>query len=278
MKKLMLIGARKILMQMHKMLFRSVLLISFLIASPLIQAEENAFREYRASYQLYWQNMNIGSSEHTLLRVGPNLYSAESISKPFLSILPFSNHERSQFIVENNKLKPQRYDFKTEEKGRKIVGLVEFDWAAQQIHKSIYQGAEKDEALPENALDRITYTLQLRQDLKRGTGPFTYTVVEPRKIKHYTFNVVGEEKINTPMGEFKTIKLEHVSDNGERRTQIWLAKEFDYLLVRLTQIRKGKLESEALLKKVQVINNKAQAYQAQKEMKSSASENYKAGP
>ena len=240
------------------LLLSSLLSVPILSASPITKASstDNALREYHASYQLYWQGVNVGSSEHELRRVGKNLYSAESISKPYLAIMPFGSSERSQFTLEDSKLKPQRYDFKTEEKGRKIVGLLEFDWDTNELHKSIYEGAERNEPLPENAQDRITYNLQLRQDLKNGKGPFTYTVVEPRKIKQYTFNVVGSEKVNTPMGEFKTIKVEHVSDNGERRTQIWLAPDFDYLLVRLIQIRKGKLESEALLKKVQVINSK----------------------
>lgn len=233
-------------------------LLSLLLSQPVVThaSTDNALREYHASYLLYWQGVKVGTSEHELRRLGANLYSAESISKPFLAFLPFSNSERSQFIFEDGKIKPQRYDFKTEEKGRKIVGLVEFDWDANEIHKSIYEGAERNQPLPENALDRITYTLQLHQDLKNGKGPFTYTVIEPRKIKEYTFKIVGNEKINTPMGEFKTIKLEHVSDNGDRITQLWLAPDFDYLLVRLTQAKKGKQESEALLNKVQVLNSK----------------------
>lgn len=213
-----------------------------------------AFKEYHAVYQLNWHGMNVGVSEHELRRVGQNTYSAESVSKPHLAILPFNNYERSEFLFEDSKLKPLRYDFKTEEKGKTIVGLVQFDWPDNSIRKSVYQGAERDEPLPENALDRITYTLQLRKDLQNSKGPFTYTVVEPRKIKKYTFNIVGEEKVNTLFGEFNAVKLEHVSENGERRTQLWLAKDFDYLLVKLTQYKKDSLDSEAILKQLKVIS------------------------
>lgn len=254
-------------------LSRLSILFLFISISGSVQAEQPSLREYRAVYQLTWHGMNVGISEHELRRIGQNTYSAESISKPHLAILPFNNHERSQFTLEDSKIKPQRYDFKTEEKGKTIVGLVEFDWPAQQIRKSIYKGAEKEEPLPEDALDRITYTLQLRQDLKNRKGPFTYTVIEPRKIKQYTFNITGEESINTPFGKFNTVKLEHVSENGERRTQLWLAKDFDYLLIKLTQTKKGTLQSEALLKQLKIINAKSET-----KTKSHPARNYREEP
>lgn len=215
------------------------------------------FTQYAAGYQLNWHGVSAGSSEHTLKKLAPNRYTAESTSKPYLSIVPFSSSERSEFTLEDSLIKPERYDFMTEEKGKNIIGFVDFDWANHTLLKSIQHGPERNEPLTEGVQDRITYTLQLRLDLLHGKKDFAYTVIEPKKIKHYVFNIVGEEKITTPLGTFETIKLETVNEKGDRRTQLWLAKEFDYLLIRLVQYRNDALESEAVLKTLKVLGPKS---------------------
>lgn len=216
--------------------------------------DDNAFTQYTAVYQLNWHGISAGSSQHELTKIGPNTYSAESISKPYLSIVPFGNSERSEFTVEDSMIKPIRYDFMTEEKGKTIIGFVDFDWVKHALLKSIKDGEERNEPLTEGVLDRITYTLQLRLDLLNNKKDnLSYTVMEPKKIKHYTFHIIGDEKITTPLGTFNTVKLETVNEKGDRKTQIWLAKDLDYLLIRLVQYKDNSLDAEAILKTLKVI-------------------------
>src|SRR5581483_1281065 len=104
--------------------------------------------------------------------------------------------------------------------------------------------------------DKITHFFQLREDLRsrkiKNVNPgnpgnpgnqlaIQYTVLEPSHVKQYPFQIIGEEKLNTAMGDFKTIVVLHTSENKERITKLWLAEELDYIIVKLEQTRKGKL-------------------------------------
>lgn len=244
---------------------KSIVIFSFLLAFILnlswIQESkadtDDAFTQYNAVYQINWHGISAGSSQHELKKVGPNTYAGESISKPYLTIVPFGNSERSEFTVEDSVIKPIRYDFMTEEKGKTIIGFVDFDWVKHALLKSIQNGEERNEPLADGIQDRITYTLQLRLDLLNNKKDnLTYTVIEPKKIKQYTFHIIGDEKITTPMGTFNTVKLETVNEKGDRKTQIWLAKDLDYLLIRLVQYRDDSLDTEAILKTLKVISPK----------------------
>lgn len=243
-----------------KKLIKKTLFCSFLfISSSALSTPPHVstgLKEYEATYQLNWHGIDVGLSIHQLRKVGADRYTAQSISKPHVAVLPFRNNEKSEFILKDNaQIEPQRYEFQNEEKGKTTRGTLYFDWKNKKLTKKIQSVGERVETLPDNAHDRITYTLQLRQDLKNKKQPFNYTVMEPKKDKTYQFTVVGEEKINTPIGQIDTLKLEHVSENQERRTIMWLAKDMDFLMVKLNQFRKGKLDAEASLKKLKVIKH-----------------------
>lgn len=243
-----------------------ICMFACILAAPLTLAH-NVLTEYEALYQLQWRGLNVGTSVHTLKKVGYDRYVAQAISKPNISLLPFRSNEKSEFFKKNDTIVPLRYEFENEEKGKKLIGSVYFDWDTNEAIKRFVGRRGRDakgeklpsemkEKLTANTLDKVTYTLALRQDLLSKREDLTYKVIEPKKTKSYTFKIIGEEKLKTPMGEFNTVKLEHVSDNGERVTQIWMAKDFDYLMIKLVQIKKDKLEAEAVIKELKVLNAK----------------------
>lgn len=215
-----------------------------------------ALMQYRATYILNWKSLKVGVSTHIVRKIGRQRYLAEVISRPYVSALPFSSTERSEFIRKNNTLQPVYYEYATEEKGRRKGGQLSFDWQHKKI-KVIEGSAPPDLNLPDNAQDKITENLQLRlqlQEKKSKEGDtFSYTVVERNRIKTYTFTVLGYEKLETPLGSFDTVKLEHISDNKERKTLLWLAKDQCYLLVKLQHFRKQKLFAESVIQMLEPI-------------------------
>ena len=93
-----------------------------------------------------------------------------------------------------------------------------------------------------NTLDKLNYQLQLRADIKAGKPALTYLIVDNGKLKTYQFKIVSNEKIKTPFGMIDTIKVERVrKPNDDRQTTFWLAKKWDYLLVKFKQTENGKL-------------------------------------
>ena len=117
-----------------------------------------------------------------------------------------------------------------------LVSNIQYDWKNKHAIAK-YKDSSFSFPLDNAIFDSLTYQLALRCDLKQGRKTFEYTVAEKRKLKHYRFQKIGEETIDTPLGQLKTVKLRRSSDSSEKQTILWFAEELDYTLVKLEQIR-----------------------------------------
>jgi hypothetical protein len=217
--------------------------------------------EYKASYSVTWKKINLGTSHHTVKKIAHDLYLAESFSTPNITVLPFKSFEKSIFKRNNNQLIPQEYEYEIVEKGQRKIGKLKFDWKHKKI-KVIQGESHPISILPALAQDKVSENIQLRlhlqQDLQKGKDSYSYIVVERNKIKTYTFNVLGQEKIQTPLGEFDTVKIEHVSDDQKRKTLAWFAKDLHYLMVKVQQYRTNGMMGESTINTFYRLENQAQ--------------------
>lgn len=71
-----------------------------------------------------------------------------------------------------------------------------------------------------------------RQDL-------VYIVAEETKILPYSFTILYEERLKTPLGLLNTLKTKHI-DHKNQVTLTWLATDYEYLPVKMEHYRKGK--------------------------------------
>jgi hypothetical protein len=70
--------------------------------------------------------------------------------------------------------------------------------------------------------------------LKQGKAKLQYVIADGGKEKIYIFETMGEETIETPLGELQTIKLiRRRQDNNDRQSIFWSAPEMNYLPVKL---------------------------------------------
>lgn len=148
--------------------------------------------------------------------------------------------ETSLFDWQQQQPKPQVYQLKQNSIGKKKSELLEFDWSNLQAHHQTNKPAGTLD-IPANTFDKLTYQLKIRQDLLNGGEPGIYTVAEKRKLKEYGFILLGSEQLDTPVGKLNTVKIKR--DRGadsKRQTILWLAKDWDYLLVKIEQQEKGK--------------------------------------
>lgn len=127
----------------------------------------------------------------------------------------------------------------------KLSGLVvpnrtaqlSFDWDSFQVLNDV-----KDQPwyMPIHAgvLDKLGFQLQLRQDLKAGKRRMIYEIADGGQLKEYEFKVMGEEVIDTEdQGEVNTVLVEKIREPyKKRKTHLWFAPEWDYLLVRMVQV------------------------------------------
>jgi hypothetical protein len=90
----------------------------------------------------------------------------------------------------------------------------------------------------------------LQEDVAAGKQSMSYQVVDGDEIEVYDFRVLGEERVRTKAGLIDAIKVERVRDptQSSRKTVLWFAKDWDYLLVRLHQVEKDGKEYQIMLK------------------------------
>ena len=200
-------------------------------------------KPYQATYQVKWRKMKLGYSNHRLEKVSPEHYVFETNTNPILSFLPFSYFEKSEFMLKDDHIWPTIYTFENNEKGRKQAGRLIFNWNKQLLYNGMQD--KVIDGISFATQDRLTHLLQLQIDLRNHNHQLTYPVAKPNKMTTYAFQIKETETITTKAGTFKTVKLESEKEN--RKTLLWLAKEHQFITVKLQQHKSGKLVTEATL-------------------------------
>lgn len=147
--------------------------------------------------------------------------------------------ERSQFSWDNTQLMPLHYSYKRTVMGKKRTKELTFDKNSQYIASN---DNEQAYTIPRqhNALDNLSYQLQLQYDLLAAKTKLHYKVADKNRLKDYQFNILGDEVINTTLGKLNTTKVSLKHNTDQRITYIWFAKDWHYLLTRFEQFEKGK--------------------------------------
>ena len=123
-----------------------------------------------------------------------------------------------------------------------------------QHNKAIYTRKKKrrETILQPDYLGPISYQLQLRRDLAQPDSPLKYTVISHGKVKRYQFERLGDEVINTGLGDVSALKIRRVRDNKDRETIFWMAEEFAYLPVKVWQREEDGESYEMILKSLTI--------------------------
>lgn len=223
----------------------SLLLLSF---SCLLQAQ--SLQPFNARYTADWKQLPVtGSAERNLKQASDGSWELEFKA----SMLVAGINESSRFIVADGQIKPQRYKYSRSGLGKAKKTRQEFDWQAMQVRGSD-KGGDYQQPLQTGVQDKTSYQLALQADVANGKSPLSYRVQDGDELDIYDFRLLGEEVIETPLGKLNTLKVERVRDPGQnaRKTTLWFAKDWDYLLVQLNQIERDGKEYTIMLEQGQV--------------------------
>jgi hypothetical protein len=104
----------------------------------------------------------------------------------------------------------------------------------------IYSANTPSQALKEGAQDRVSLFVQLAAamagtpDLRNLGQTLSFQVVSAKQAEIWTFAVLGNEKIATPLGEIDSLKLHRVPRNEyDQQIDMWLSPAHGYLPARL---------------------------------------------
>jgi hypothetical protein len=180
--------------------------------------------EITAEYQLIHRGLGvIGRVSDAFARTGDN-YTIRSSMRSEGALKMFMD---TQLVLEStgkviaSGLQPATFSQRRSNSTKGDVKAT-FDWD-KGVMRSIHDGTITDVTLPPATQDRISVMYQF---MNLTTGPIvTMNMSNGRKVELYTYRYVGEERIATPAGEFPTVHYERVTNPGESKAEIWLAKD-----------------------------------------------------
>ncbi len=157
--------------------------------------------------------------------------------RTYASAMIASIEEKTTVTFNHSQVIPQSYHYQKKVLGKIKEAKLVFDWLTMNVNNDIDDKPWKMK-IPASTQDKLSYQLQMRLDLKAGKkGPLSYKIADGGRLKVYDFNIIGNEKIQSPLGEYDTIKVE--MDRGpdaSRETYIWYAPALDYMIIKLKQI------------------------------------------
>ncbi len=149
-------------------------------------------------------------------------------------------HEISVFDVEDNKVQPVSYVYQ----GTGMVNRrreLHFAEGEDKI-SSLYKDKWYDLPYTDSTLDRMSQMAQLRLMLLESPAnarDITLQVADRKRVKDSRLLLVGQETLQTPLGAVDTLHYERLHDDAERKSDLWFAPQWDYLMVKTVHIEAG---------------------------------------
>jgi hypothetical protein len=131
-------------------------------------------------------------------------------------------------------LQPASYRVERGQAADKIDTAL-FDWQAMTLAVAS-GGRSRTLKLPEGTQDLLSFMYQLAFAPPQRSA-VQLSLTNGRKLDSYAYWVV-EEALDTPMGRLNTLHLGKQREPNEKDTEVWLAADYHYLPVKISQVDK----------------------------------------
>ncbi len=223
----------------------SLLVLGLLLWQPPLQADEQpqlsetqaaeAFKPYEAAYKTTTRGMSITLNRQ--LKRGKN---QEWILTNGGKMLVAGFQETSVFTVDGDRIKPRSWIYQGSGliNRRREVHFTE----GSDIIRSLYKDVWYELPYSEGTLDRVSQQEQLRLFLLNDPTPkedVTFRVADGKRIKDYVLKYVAEEELETELGTVNTLHFERLHDDDDRKSDLWVAPAWDFMMVKTVHIEDG---------------------------------------
>lgn len=218
------------------------LLAAILASSALRAADDSqhdgvaALKPYNADYKTSARGMTV-TLERELRSDGDGNYTLSNGGK----LLVVGFHEVALFRIQEGQIKPRSYIYQ----GTGLINRrreVHFTPGSDTV-RSLYKDEWYELPYSEGTLDRLSQQEQLRLHLLNAEDPrqdITVRIADGKRIKDYTLVFIGDEVLETPLGPVNTLHFERPHEDSDRESDIWIAPEWDYLMVKTIHVEDGK--------------------------------------
>lgn len=221
--------------------------LSLLLCLSANAAQGSEPRPYEASYTAKTLGFSATAFRRQSL-IAPEQYTLEnSLTLTVFGATVGSVVETSEFRWRDGAIVPLHYGY--EQTGISAGSeRIDFDWDAGLAH-SRSDGDSWRLPLSQGVLDKLSYSVQIGQDIAtKDLKEFRYAVLDEESFDEHLYQITSTETLDTPLGKLNTVKIERIRSGGSRRsTTVWLASDWDYLLVRLEQVSSSGTQTQLLI-------------------------------
>jgi hypothetical protein len=216
------------------LLSTALLLLAQWLFSTMASAA--SLQPYKAVYTTRYKGMSAEAVQSLTTNASGQFTLTRNVDSMFVKL-----YEQSEFQLLNNQLIVSRYTYKRGGLASKKNIEQLFQWDKNNLHVT-ENGGSHDVAIKPPLFDKLNYTEAMRvQLLSSGHLPKNISVAfaDRHHLKQYDFVVTEQEDIEVPAGKLRAVRLERHVPEEKKHTLIWVAPEFDYLLVKLQQTDDG---------------------------------------
>ena len=113
---------------------------------------------------------------------------------------------------------------------------IEFDWV-QSIATISTAEQSQTVKIEDEIFDKLSHQLNIHSDIRKTTNKISFNIIDESGIKEYQYTVLGYEDIETPLGQFPSIKIERELPKSSSRSVIfWLSSEWEGVLLKMDQM------------------------------------------
>lgn len=197
---------------------------------------------YKANYNVSRGGSVRGSATQQVRKsIADSLIEISYSSDASYLIFSDKRTEVSQFSFAGDELSSGYYRFTRKGTGKNRDQQLIFDQKEKTVSNAQNEVRVDTDAFKPKLLDPLNYQLLMQIALKKGEEFPLYDVVNKYgDIRSYTFEILGEEEIDLPMGRFNAIKLLRKSNSKKRYTHVWMIPSLNYVLGQLRLVEEEK--------------------------------------
>ena len=190
----------------------------------------------------------VGSARTMYLLGENNQYSIknEVEAKGFVSLFYWNKLvQTSDGVVTPEGLKPKNYHYQF---GSKIDNFAVFDWESKKIITTM-NGKTNEFDMFEGSQDMLSFMYQFM--FEPPLTKMKIYITNGKNYKPYDYSYIGEEIIETEMDKILTMHIAKFNYNNEERIDLWLAKDYRYLPVKIRKTEKDGSILDQTAKKIE---------------------------
>ncbi|MBC7756903.1 MAG: DUF3108 domain-containing protein [Bdellovibrio sp.] len=143
--------------------------------------------------------------------------------------------QTSEGVLTDTGLQPNKFTYNYGDKASKSR-LATFNWQTKTVNLQTAKGLQTD-VLPIDTQDLLSFMYQFM--FVPPLEKMHINVVNGKSLRTYDYSFEGEETPTLPIGEVKTVHIQHSNADTEDKIDLWLAVDYQYLPVKILKIDKN---------------------------------------